>query len=415
MNKRILIITYTFPPLNNIMSHIADGIIRHMPLYGFEPFIVTTKSFGDIINHIPEDHVMRIGTHYDTASNLVSHNLSYHDIPSLIKPLYFIYRHIGAHLNSIDRFTISWKKEILKQLSTIRAINPDIIMATCYPAGAIWIGRTLARIFNKPWIADLRDPLSLWNESSIGLIHQLDMYIDRFAIQNASAIITVGPYLARVMEEQLYRRPVKIVYNGFDEPTTIPIAHQITDTKHVLYYAGRFHKHRIPAVKLLIDCLAQNPSFNTKLVIRSIGPREANQEIITYANHKKVDQFLEVRPPVHPSIICNEMTQAHALLIFEDITKTRAHTSGTVTGKLFEYLPYQAPIIAIAPSNSDIEIILKDTNRGWVTPSTEILTHALDAVNHNKIPHAIWDRVAIYSRKNQCKILCSILDNVLAN
>ncbi len=397
------------------MSHIADGIIRYMPTYGFEPFVITTKNFGEIISHIPEDHILRIGTHHDAASTLISNNLGYSEIPALLKPLYFIYRYTGAHLNSIDRFAISWKKEIFKQLPYIRSINPDIIMATCYPAGAIWIGKALSQILNRPWVADLRDPLSLWDESTIPFMRQLDVYIDRFVIKSAAAIITVGPYLAKVMKDRLYKRHVQVVYNGFNESPTIPIARQTASVKYVFYYAGRFHKHRIPAVKLLIDYLAKNPSCKINLILRSLGPLEANQEIAAYANHKNVGQLLEIRPPANQDIVHSEIKQAHALFIFEDIAKTRANTIGTVTGKLFEYLPYQAPIIAIAPDHSDIEIILKDTNRGWVTPTIEILTQTLDAVTHNKLPSPIFDRVATYSRKNQCKILCSILDSVLTN
>ena len=126
---------------------------------------------------------------------------------------------------------------------------------------------------------------------------------DKFLIKSASKIVTVSPYLASTMES-FYKRPVKIIYNAFNK-TEIPISKgKRRKNSKIIYYAGRFHSHRLKSVKLLIDWLAKKEAKDFHFVVRSLGPLSSNDEILTYAKKKKVLKklFPNSKRLVNPSL-----------------------------------------------------------------------------------------------------------------
>lgn len=169
-----------------------------------------------------------------------------------------------------------------------------------------------------------------------------------------------------------------------------------------IYYAGRFHKHRIPAIKLLIDWLKDK---DYRLVIRSLGPIEANTEILRYAEEKEVT--LTLLQPTDPEIVAMEAKLADILVLFEDLEKQKPNSEATLPGKLMEYLKYEAPILAITRDDSEIGKILEETGRGYAVSTLEELSEKiLQPLQWN------WDKIKKYSREYQTKELCKILDEV---
>ena len=59
--KKVLIISYHFPPVNNIASRRFGEMVSFMPNFGWEPFVLTTKSKGTLPVLIPEKKIIRIG------------------------------------------------------------------------------------------------------------------------------------------------------------------------------------------------------------------------------------------------------------------------------------------------------------------------------------------------------------------
>lgn len=410
--KKVLIITYYFPPINIISSRRYGEMAPYMPKFGWEPIVLTTHSEGNLPLRINAENIIRIGENCDSGKVLVAQEGS-KGIPFLIKPFYALSKKLGMEIKSADRFLFSWGREVLKHTAQIEKINPDVIVASYQPATAMWLGHLLARRLKKPWVMDFREAASPYNTCKSSLAKFVDKKIDRYLLRTASAIVTVSPQLASLLEA-FYERPVGVVFNGFDIPQSALAKNTLRRAKKqiVLYYAGRFHPHRIAPVKLLIDWLSLAKNQQAIFVARSMGPKESNEKILLYAKRKGVADKIQLRDPASPELILQEEKKADALLVCEDIGKASHISQTNVTGKLFEYVPFKAPILAIAREDSEIGEILADTGRGFLAWNLDTLGQRMEKIMNDDIPVRKQARVNDYSRKSQCKKLCAILDDV---
>jgi len=407
--KKILIVTYHFPPVNNIAARRFGEMAPYMREFGWEPFILTTHSEGDLPVGIPEGHIIRVGKNYSSGKLRTSEE-GYRGIPRLMKPLYFLYKKLGITITSVDRFTFGWYRDALKHMSRIEDINPDIIIATHAPVADLRLGRRIAKKLHKPWVADFRDACSLINDSRFPFATVFDKMLDKRIVKSASLVTTISPTLARVFET-FYKKPVALIFNGFDETGREARGALPGGKKEkILYYAGRFHAHRLGATFLLIDWLAGHP--HAKLTLRSLGPSEANDRILAYAKKKHAGDRVLIKEPASPDVIRNEEESADVLVLFEDIASVRPFSQTNVTGKLFEYLPFRAPILAIARKDSDIGYVLGDTGRGQLVSSAKELNSALSQLLAKQPEVPDYAKIARYSRKAQCEILCKALDKL---
>jgi glycosyltransferase involved in cell wall biosynthesis len=80
-----------------------------------------------------------------------------------------------------------------------------------------------------------------------------------------------------------------------------------------------------------------------------INKLSENTEFVGYVSHQKAIQYQQ---------------KAQVLLLLIPNIK---NANGILTGKLFEYLTANRPILAISPENKDLEDILFQTNTGFIT------------------------------------------------
>lgn len=410
--KKVLIISYYFPPVNIVASRRYGDMAPYMETFGWKPIMLTTHSVGDLPVRLSEKSIIRVGENCDSGKTVLAAE-GYRGIPFFAKPFYFFYRACRMDITSMDRFIFSWKREVLQKRGALRALKPDLILATYQPAVSLWLGNDISKELLLPWIADLRDAVSLYNTSRLAIVRWIDSLIDKSIMRSASRIITISPQLAKLMSD-FYQKPVDVVYNGFDiDGKTFWTKPPKKKNNFILYYAGRFHPHRIPAAKLVIDWLAKRTVPHAIFRVRSLGPREANEEIFDYARKKGISKALELLPSAPPDIIFQEEEEADILLICEDISKMNPISNTNMTGKLFEYLPFRAPIVAITRQDSDIRLVINDTGRGFLASSLRELGRFLEKVRRGNPPRRNDNRIANYSRKSQCQKLCRIMDEVL--
>ena len=409
--KKVLIISYYFPPVNIIASRRYGDMAPYMESFGWKPIMLTTHSVGDLPVRVPEKDIMRVGENCDSGKKVVAAE-GYRGIPAIVKPFYFLYHKYGIDITSIDRFVFSWRRDVLKNFSLIEKTKPDLIIATYQPAVSLWLASALSKKLSIPWVADLRDAVSLYNTSPLRLAKQIDAFVDKQIMKSVSHIVTVSPALAKLMGD-FYQKPVDVIYNGFDLTNhTIPPRPPEKNSSFTLYYAGRFHPHRIPAVKIVIDWLAEGVLPRAIFRARSLGPQEANEEILHYAEKRGVRKTVELLPSASPDVIFEEERKADILLVCEDVAKMNPISNTNMTGKLFEYMPFHAPIVAITRKDSDIRLVLEDTGRGFLASGKKELADVMRRIHRGLSPSRKENRINAYSRESQCRKLCQILDEV---
>jgi len=143
-----------------------------------------------------------------------------------------------------------------------------------------------------------------------------------------------------------------------------------------------------------------------------LGPIEANEEILRYAKKKNILNKINILPPASSEVIFNEEEKADVLILFEDLNRMMQNSEATLPGKLMEYLPFKAPIVAVNRADSEIGIVLKETSRGHLASNIKELNDAMNNILHEHSLNFDWEKIKKYSRESQTKHLCELLDKL---
>ena len=145
--KNLLIISYCFPPTQEIGGLRPYLLAKYIKNFGYNPIIVTKydseeldKNFNIIITDKFIDSYNLFQPKFTIKSNLLF---------TIIKDII-----------SFPDYQYRWKNICLEAINKhVNLDNIDIIYSTSSPITCHLIAKTLKRKLNIPWVADLRD---LW-------------------------------------------------------------------------------------------------------------------------------------------------------------------------------------------------------------------------------------------------------------
>lgn len=405
--KKVLIITYSFPPLNNIASRRYADISKYLESYDWEPYILTTNSTGPIDIPIPQSNIYRVSSHPQKGSQ-VKEESSGGGIKAEIMNLK---RDIGFNSRIIDRTYYNWYRQIKKMdLNSLKKQNFDMIIASFGPGAALFIGRFLSKKLGVPWVADFRDLGALYRDNSFkqnAIFSKIDLMIEKRILQSASMIITVSKGLKDVLERQ-YNKPTDVIFNGWEKQLNENSSLTFERKEPYIYYAGRFYPHQMESIHVLLRAI-KGSDLNFK--IRSLGPRYLNEEIIEYAKSIGVLTKVKLLDPAEPAIVDLESTNAKINLVVEDLDKLYEWKKGTLTGKLLNLLIKSPPILAIARDDSEIDTVLKETGKGLLCSTEREVQEFLYNLDSNEyVPDE--KKIKYYSKEKQAEKLARLLNVV---
>lgn len=306
------------------------------------------------------------------------------------------------------------KRFLLKYLSE----NPvDIIISTGPPHSMHLIASALKRKIKIPWIADFRDP---WTNidfyKDLKLTKPADMIhhrLERKVIQTADATVVISNTMATEFLEKRAKR-VEVITNGYDHTDYQNLKIDL-DTDFTLVYVGTIPPSR--NCKALWSALGKmvvsNPEFRQKFKLRIIGSADfsAIQSIkdANLANHLILEGNKN-----HTEVSAFQQSAQVLLLLVNDTPNAK----GIVTGKVFEYLAAKRPILAIGPEGGDLDILLKETGSGLLSPFNseheifESLKWFWDGYKNN------WDNfdtrnVQQYSRRELTRRMADLMNELV--
>jgi hypothetical protein len=113
--------------------------------------------------------------------------------------------------------------------------------------------------------------------------------------------------------------------------------------------------------------------------------------------------------------LLNHLMENQVLLLLVNQTK---NAKMILTGKIFEYLKANRPILAIAPVDGDLSNLLKDTNAGWAVDFddvAEIKKHLLRMFGEHQSGELTINstKVEDYSRENLTLSLSDLITRIL--
>lgn len=383
--KKILIVSYKFPPYNSMGSRRWSEMIPTLRKY-FEVYVFTTNVEGDLEVNLPKHKIKRYGSVSNLLFNKSKQQRSFfHKIISIFT----------RKMRTIDSTIISWYLKYRKKfLQYYTQINPDIIITSSVSITPAMFGYLIkSKNPSTIWINDLRDSMSIYNKHEKNIItHIADKFIDKMIIKKADHLFTVSKTLKKILSAY-YNKATTTIYNGFKFSNNNGIKEY--NNLPQLYYAGRIYPHRERAFLILLQAIKKK---KVKLKLRLLGEVDQFKKYKKIINRKNLKN-VELMNPSPASVVEKEIQNSDVVIIFEEIRKIDEVSKGTLTGKLFELLPHSAAILAICRDDSEIGTILKKTQRGEVVSSKKQILDFLD--NYKNYCGYEEKLIAQFSRKNQ--------------
>lgn len=373
--KKVLIITYYWPPAGGPGVQRWLKFVKYLPDFDIEPIVYIPENASypiideELCNEVnPEVEVLTqpIKEPYKIArlfSKKSTQNISSGIIPderkqSLSEQLLLFIR--GNFF--IPDARIGWVKPSVEYLSEYIKINPiDIIITTGPPHSLHLIGKQLKEQFNIPWIADFRDP---W--TTIGYHKKLKLTtsaaqkhktLEKEVLNKADRILVTSPSTKKDFE-QITQQPIDVITNGYDIEH---IEKKPLDKKFTIAHIGSLLSDRNPRVlwKALAELIKNNPDFKQDFELKLAG--KVSTQILNTLEEFKLSPYVNNMGYIsHQQAITEQRTSQVLLLLEIDSEETRA----IIPGKLFEYMAAERPILAIGPEKSDAEALIKQTNTG---------------------------------------------------
>lgn len=371
---RILLIAYFYPPLGGPGVQRPVKFVKYLTKLGVSVDVLTVK---DIQFHSYDYELLN-----EDKSRKTYRTISF-DPMSIMKKIPLkkadsqkVYFNTNEKLKKRVRGIfpiddkIGWFFPAYKKgLTLCQNYSYDYIISTIGPFTSALIAYYLSKKTNIPFILDYRDLWTLEPYSRYQSLFQLKLAecYEKKILKNAFLVTTVGQVMANQLTEnfgQYLKDKIHVMYNGFDEDDfSKKNKPSINHTDKLVYrYIGNFYGHQ--NVKYFIQALLELDQLGAipdKAVFEFYG----NYYIETLQEFQKVKNknLLLIKSQTEHLEAIELMKSSDFLLLFV----SSVNSQGVITGKLFEYLRSEKPIIAMVPQNGEAEELLKHNGHDLIT------------------------------------------------
>jgi glycosyltransferase involved in cell wall biosynthesis len=379
-NKKILIITYYWPPDNSSGVQRWGYFAHFLAKYGLDIQVVTVNpKWASYKNQ-------------DTSFKPLVKGINTHTTETIELLKLYSFATTGHSSKGIPRGSINDQKNIFKRISNYIKSNffiPDarvgwntfayrkakklitdpentIVITTGPPHSTHLVGHRLKNIFHRlTWVCDFRDPwLELYSNANAPQnkrARKKNRSLEKMVLENADQVITVGPSLVKLLQSKLPSNKhdkVNFFYNGFDNYKMDKIPHKnpkdfiitfiglIPDDYQVEGFIHALQKFTriISGSRNVILRLAGNISPNFINQLENISTIKVNY--LGVINHAESLKLMK-----------------SASLLFT-ILPTQKFDEILISGKLMEYIASKKPILCLANKNGDAASLIKKTKSG---------------------------------------------------
>lgn len=431
--KKILIISYFFPPANFAGSYRLISFAKYLHQFGWYPIVITrqfkegTANFYDLAESVGDDTIHEIYEGYEVYRLPYQANL----------------RDRLLHKYKDDKWVWLRKAlsffELLLQNFTIRVIpyrnfyafglhllrqNPDIkaILASGSPYQLFYFCHKLHQKTGVPWIADYRDewttePIKTARSVAERLLDQLNQSAERRFLRSAADFVTVSD-AGQQNIQRFTGLPGHVVLNGFEpaevkKDASVRMPEAFTIVFNGTLYPTQPVEFFIRPLLTWIDRQTAVPKIKCRFVGIEALPEQANRvkKLI-----KGYESFFELTNRVSKQEVLRAQHQAHLLLMI-----AHHQQKGIPSSKIFEYIGLGRPLL-LCPSDEDIlEQILSGYNLASICRSEEEVIRLIDQFYQLHLQGTFESAFQPdsqfqlrYTREGQAQYLGKVLDKVIS-
>ncbi len=381
--KKVLILSYFFPPCNLTASQRAFGWAKYLKKYGYYPIIITRNWDNPIST--PIDVLKKSGEEikHEITSDYEVYYLPY---KGSLRDRFFV-KYGDSKFDFFRRFLTFFEiffenysnkfipyRNIYDFADQYITKNKDVerIVITANPFTLFRFGYLLNKKFNIKWLADYRDD---WNTSDFlknktlfeKTLNKIRSNSEKKWVGTAERITTVSEAYSKKISDFVSKQG-HVLLNGYFSEDFETITRSY-DTKFTVVYNGSLYTTQ--QIEIFLSAY--------KKLINNLGPENANIKIVfpgllfdkiealrVSIFLKGYENFYEITPRIPQKQVFELQAKSHLFLMI-------AHKGliGIPSSKLYEYIGFGKPILACPSDHDIIEDTLKDYNIGYTCQTEE--------------------------------------------
>lgn len=427
MKKKVLIITYYWPPSGGSGVQRWVYFSKYLNQMDFEPIILTVDEKyasypyldDSLINEVKELKVYKtksfepLQIYSKIASGDKSKAIPYGDVPTKNQG---VFKKMAAFVRGnlvLPDARKYWKKYALpKAKEIIKEHKIESIITTGPPHSTHLIGLELKKTLGVKWLADFRDP---WTE----IFYNKDLYKTKLAakkdlkmevevLTNADLLTAVSPNSKKLIDKKIDDQSKSYCfYNGFEHTIFDKVEkkpHEFDLLFSYVGYIGKHHQHEI-ITHGLKELATQHP--DKKIGFHLAG----NVDEGLIETWRKIEG-LEI---IFEGVVSHERAveiSSNSSIVIVNIPDS-SYAIGNIPGKLLECLATELPLLLIAKKESDAAALIKDFEN-TITIEKDIeafISFSRQVLNKEILPDNKRPTIMKYSRQSIAQEINDLLIN----
>lgn len=425
--KKILIISYFFPPCNLTAAQRAYGWAKHLKQFGYYPIIITRswehkiespedvlRASGKSIHHIKEDdYEVYYMPYYPGLRDRLFVKLKNSPLQVISKLLTFW----NLMSESFTTKFIPHRNLMVQAEKIINSENINKMVISANPFDQFFFGYELNKRTGIKWIADYRDDWStseLERSSSpiMKIIDRLHCKNEKKWVGTASMITSISPYYTQKISDFTGVKG-KTILNGYELPELPDVTPD--PNKFTITYNGSLYSSQPiePFLKAIREIIKEGES---SLPIHLNFPGLAfdhTQAKRVAAYFEGIEDHLTITKRIPRNEVLNYQLRSDLLLMI-----SHDNIKGIPSSKLYEYIGLQKPVLLYPNDHDILEETLNDVGLGIIPSEESELKVELLRLISLKVKSGRIDinvneeHIHSFQRKNQIKELAQILDSL---
>ncbi len=353
--RKVLIIANQFPPMGGSGVQRSVKFVKHLRSFGYEP-VVFTRKIGNMA--LKDETLLN-----DVPKGVKIYRTKPYELPELKGILRIPGKVLGKFvIPDTARFWMEFSKK--KVLDVIKNEDIDLIYTTSAPYSDHLLGLYIKKKMpHIKWVVDFRDE---WTNNPYTLDNpygkrrtKTEKNMESEVLNTADMLITNTPVMREnfVNNHNLKGDNFFVIPNGYDAEDfkDMDCENKPNNKKLTMVYTGALYGRRKPdtffrALKELKD---EGKIDGDKILVKLIGNYHKDKLQAQIDSFSLTNQF-EIVGYVPHNVCIKHQIDADVLVLIEGSGRG---ANAFYTGKIFEYMNTNRPVLAILPEGAAADLV----------------------------------------------------------
>jgi len=352
-NKKILFVTFNFPPLRSAGVSRIVRFCKYLPQFGWDPFVLTVNKKS--AKYFNQDDV-------DLKSIGIDENKVYRTPNINIDILFSISRIAKIIPRILPDNKLGWYPfALIKGILLVKKENIKIIFVSLPPHSTYFLAKSISIICGIKLVVDFRDQWYAPLRNKSHFVKKINKYIERKILDSTDHFTCISEYMVdefNAESSKSFDNKFNFISSGFDVEEYRNLQFR-TNNKFTIIYTGSFYGGYFE-IELFLRILSELHTYNLihqnnflfKIITKNHRPI---QQLI---NNYNLSGIIDLHGSMPHETVLQEQINSNALFF----TIKYDERPGIYTSKIYEYIYSGKPIIAIAPKENAAAKLLNRLN-----------------------------------------------------